>query len=95
MAAYVIGNIEVTDLEGYQSYSRRVAPIVAEYGGRFLVRGSPPEVLDGDWQPNRVVVLEFPDAEAVRRWHGSPEYQAIIGIRHQNSKGGIALFEGA
>jgi len=67
---------------------------VEKYGGRFIVRGGEAEVLEGDWQPGRLVVIEFPDLETARRFYSSPEYQAIIGFRHRAARSRMVLVEG-
>ena len=94
MAAYIIAEVEVTDPETYQSYRAQTPDVVARYGGRFLVRGGATETLEGEGQPGRMVVLEFPDLAAARRFYASPEYQAIIGIRHQAATSRLILVEG-
>ena len=67
MSAYVICDIEVTDSAGYQEYAQQAPPTIARHGGRYLVRGGAVDVLEGEWTPNRLVVLEFDSVEAVRR----------------------------
>ena len=76
MAAYILAEIEVTDPERYEAYKLLAPPAIARYGGRYLVRGGETAVLEGDWKPGRVVVLEFPTLEAARTFHDSPEYRA-------------------
>ena len=68
----MIANSEVFDQEQYDIYRAQVLPTVEAHGGRFLVRGGPFEVLEGDWQPQRVVTIEFPSVEAARGWYFSP-----------------------
>ncbi len=81
MPAYVLVDAKVTDPAQYEEY-RKVAPAaIARYGGRYLVRGGATTVLEGEWQPNRIVVLEFPDADAARRFYDSPEYRAARALR--------------
>ncbi len=74
MPAYLIVDCEVTDAERYETYKQLAPPAIAKYGGRYLVRGGEVGVLEGDWQPSRVVVLEFPDVETAKRFYVSPEY---------------------
>jgi uncharacterized protein (DUF1330 family) len=81
MPAYVLVDAKVTDPAQYEEY-RKVAPAaIARYGGRYLVRGGATTVLEGEWQPNRIVVLEFPDGDAARRFYESPEYRAARALR--------------
>jgi uncharacterized protein (DUF1330 family) len=81
MPAYIIVESEVTDPEQYEQYKAASPGAVAAGGGRFIVRGGETVTLEGDWQPKRVVVLEFPDLEAAKRFYESPEYQAAIKLR--------------
>jgi uncharacterized protein (DUF1330 family) len=94
MAAYVIATVEVTDPDAYAEYRARVLPTIERHGGRFLVRGGASEILEGSWQPSRVVVLEFPDAEAARRWYGSEDYAPLVELRQRASVGHLLLVEG-
>lgn len=94
MAAYIIAEIEITDPEIYDRYRAQTPDVIAQYGGRFLVRGGRAETLEGDRQPGRLVVLEFPDVAAARLFYDSPEYKAIIGLRQQASTGRLILVEG-
>ena len=66
MSAYVIVDIDVKDVEGYKDYVKAAAPTLANYGGRYLARGGANETLEGDWDINRLVILEFPSAERAR-----------------------------
>ena len=74
MPAYVIAETDVHDPERYEHYRAAVPASLEAHGGRFLVRGGEHTVLEGDWQPTRLVVIEFEDLEAARRWYESPEY---------------------
>jgi len=76
MPAYVIVDCEVSDPERYEMYKQLAPPAIAKYGGRYLVRGGDVAPLEGDWRPNRVVLLEFPDVETAKRFYASPEYGA-------------------
>jgi uncharacterized protein (DUF1330 family) len=95
MPAYVIADIEITDPAGYEEYRRRVPAIVAQYGGRYLVRGGASETLEGDWHPRRLVVLEFPSMAQARAWYDSEEYREPCAIRQRCSQGHAILVEGA
>lgn len=86
MAAYVIVDVEVTNAEAYEEYRRQVPATLEQHGGKFAVRGGRYETLEGDWRPQRIVVLEFPDFERARQWYDSPEYQAIVPLRTRNAR---------
>jgi uncharacterized protein (DUF1330 family) len=94
MTAYVIADIDVHDQDAYREYAALVPGTLEPHGGRFLVRGGVHETLEGGWQPRRVVVLEFPDAEAAKRWHSSQEYAAPKAMRQRASTGSLVLVEG-
>jgi uncharacterized protein (DUF1330 family) len=81
MSAYVVVNCEVTDPVRYEQYKQVAAAAVAQYGGRYLVRGGTTAVLEGDWQPKRVVILEFLTLAAATEFHQSPEYRAARALR--------------
>jgi uncharacterized protein (DUF1330 family) len=81
MPAYVIAETEVTDPERYERYKAAVPAAIAAGGGRFLVRGGELAVLEGDWQPSRLVVLEFAGLAAAKRWYESHGYQETKKLR--------------
>jgi uncharacterized protein (DUF1330 family) len=94
MRAYVIANIDVTNPESYEGYKAAAASSIALYGGRYIARGGRTEVLDGDVSPKRIALLEFPDVATAKRWYVSPEYQAALPLRVQNSISSAVLVEG-
>jgi uncharacterized protein (DUF1330 family) len=81
MPAYVIVETDVTDPEQYEQYKAASPAAIAAGGGRFLVRGGELAVLEGDWEPPRLVMLEFEDLAAVRRWYDSEAYQEARKLR--------------
>jgi uncharacterized protein (DUF1330 family) len=95
MAAYVIGEVEVTDPATYEDYRKQVPAVVTKYGGRFIVRGGKAESLEGGWAPKRIVVLEFPSVQQVQKWYRSAEYAPLIELRQRASRGKLILVEGA
>jgi uncharacterized protein (DUF1330 family) len=95
MAAYVMGEIEVTEPATYEEYRKQVMAVVTKYGGRFIVRGGKVETLEGGWAPKRFVALEFPSMEQARKFYGSAEYAPLIALRQKASRGKLILVEGA
>ena len=81
MSAYVIVETDIYYPEQYEQYKAASPAAVAGGGGRFVVRGGELAVLEGDWQPTRLVLLEFEDLDTVKRWYESPEYQAAKKLR--------------
>jgi uncharacterized protein (DUF1330 family) len=94
MPAYVIVETDISDPEQYEQYKAASPGSVASGGGRFLVRGGELAVLEGDWQPKRLVVVEFEDLEAVKRWYSSPEYEAAKKLREGAASLRIVAVEG-
>ena len=94
MPGYLIAEIEVTDPEQYEEYKARVGATLEPYGARYLARGGETEVLEGDWKPRRLVILEFDSAERARQWWTSPEYAPVKAIRERSSHSRLVLAEG-
>jgi uncharacterized protein (DUF1330 family) len=94
MSAFVIVDIEVTDPAGYEEYKKLAPAAVALYGGKYVARGGKNETLEGDWQPNRLVILEFPSAEQAKAWVNSPEYAPARAMRHKYAKSKMVIVEG-
>lgn len=95
MPAYIIAEIQVTDPTAYEGYRPLAAASIARFGGRYVVRGGKLDLLEGEPEPGRIVVIEFPDAEAAHRWYRSEEYQKALRIRQSASRGRVFLVEGA
>ena len=81
MPAYLIVETDITDPDRYEQYKAAAPAAIEAFGGRYVVRGGETAVLEGDWQPKRLVVVEFPDLEAAKRFYDSPEYQAAKKLR--------------
>ena len=94
MPSYVIVDIEVTDPAGYEAYKQMAPPTLAISGGKYLARGGATAVLEGGWQPSRLVILEFPDAAHARQWLESPEYAPARALRHRTARTNMVLLEG-
>ncbi len=94
MAAYIIVDVKVTDPNTYQGYTKLVPATVEAYGGKFIVRGGTAENLEGDWQPNRVVVLEFESVAQAKAWWNSDEYRDPKALRQSASQAQMIVVEG-
>ncbi|HEU0215885.1 MAG TPA: DUF1330 domain-containing protein [Stellaceae bacterium] len=95
MPAYIIAEVDVMNPTGYEAYRPLAGASIAQYGGKFVVRGGKAELIEGSLDPARVVVIEFADSAAAKRWYHSPEYQEALKIRLANSTGRVLLVEGA
>ena len=91
---YWVARGDVRDVEAYKEYIAANASPIAKHGGRFLVRGGAVTPQEGDWDPQRVVVLEFADMAAARRWYDSPEYQALLPLRERAATSRLIFVEG-
>ncbi len=94
MAAYVIVDIDVLDPTTYEGYKKMAPPTIALYGGKYLARGGKTEVLEGNWSPKRLVILEFPDSERAKKWLNSPEYHDARELRRKSTNTNMVLIEG-
>lgn len=95
MTAYVIVEIEVTDPAGYEDYKKQAPAAVAAYDGKFIVRGGNCATLEGSWQPQRMVVLQFPSVARARQWWASAEYSAAKALRQRTARTRMIVVEGA
>ena len=94
MPAYVIANVDVKDPVRYEDYRRLVPATIEKYGGRFIARGGRTEILEGEWRPSRLVIVEFPSVEQARAWWHSAEYAEARAIRQATSEGTLLILEG-
>jgi uncharacterized protein (DUF1330 family) len=94
MPAYFVAEVEITNPAGFQPYGAAVGATLEQYGGRYLTRGGPTELIEGGPEPKRIVILEFADKAAVKGWYESSEYQKILPLRLNNSTGRAFIVEG-
>jgi len=94
MAAYVLVELSIYDQELYDEYKQLTPDTIAAFGGRFVVRGGHTEHLEGDWYPERIVILEFPTAERAREWWHSEEYTRARLIRQRAADTKMIILKG-
>ena len=94
MAVHAVVNVRVTDPARYEEYRAEAPATIERYGGRYLARGGAVEVLEGDWDPQRLVVLEFESMERFREWYDSPEYAPLRRLRGEATATQFAVVEG-
>jgi uncharacterized protein (DUF1330 family) len=92
--AYVVVSVDVHDAERYADYIEQAPESIARHGGRYLARGGRTEVLEGDWDPNRFVILEFPRFEDAKAWWASEEYADAKALRHATATSRMILVDG-
>ena len=94
MSAYVVVSVDVHNPANYEAYRTMVAPTIAAYGGRFIVRGAPLHEMEGKWPRPRLVIVEFPDVDTAKKWWASPEYAPAKALRQANSTADLVIVEG-
>ena len=94
MSAYVIVEVEIHDPKEYEEYKTLTPASIAAHDGKFIVRGGKLESLEGDWNPQRLVVLEFPTVEKAKQWWNSNEYAPAKAIRHRTAHTKMIVVEG-
>ena len=94
MPAYVIVEVEIKDKDAYEEYKKLTPAAIQAYDGKFIVRGAKTECLEGDWTPERIVVLEFPSIERAKEWWASSVYAKAKDIRQKAAKTKMILVQG-
>jgi uncharacterized protein (DUF1330 family) len=94
MAGYVIVDVTVTDPIVYQEYAKLVPATIAAYGGEYIIRGGTVEAVEGDWKPQRFVVLKFESVARAKEWLNSPEYTPIKQMRFASANSKMLIVEG-
>ncbi|HVI32412.1 DUF1330 domain-containing protein [Phenylobacterium sp.] len=94
MTAYLVLDFSVRDLEGFRPYVAAIPAFIEKHGGRYIVRGAQPMVMEGDWSPERLVVLEFPDRASAEAFLADPDCQDLFRIRHATTTSKLILVDG-
>lgn len=94
MAAYLICDVDIRDKERYEAYKREVPALVAKHGGEYLVRGGEHEVIEGDWNPVRIVLFRFPDRAAIHAFFADPAYRPLAELRHSIADSRLVAVDG-
>src|SRR5580693_10489965 len=94
MPAYYIGEHKISNVALFDDYLAKVVPMVERFGGRYLTKAGSHEILEGDWRPNRVVIIEFPDIASIKNWYQAPEYQPLIALRRSAATDVMIMLEG-
>jgi uncharacterized protein (DUF1330 family) len=94
MSAYIIVEVDVKDPVRYEDYKKLTPASIAVYGGKFIVRGGKTELIEGNQEPKRIVILEFENAEKAKQWWNSPEYSDAKKLRHSTAESRMILVEG-
>ena len=95
MKAYLILDVRVTDLTSFMDYVEQIPDHLRRHGGTYLVEGVRPEVIEGDWKPETLVVLEFPSEHNARAFLADPLVETVFSIRHNSSVGNLVFVSGS
>ena len=93
MPAYVLVDIEITDPVEYEQYRKIAYPVIAKFGGKYLVRGGATEILEGDWKLNRLVIVEFESLARAREWYHSIEYRPALEVIRKCARRNLIIIE--
>ncbi len=94
MPVYLIGDVAVKDPAAYEQYRNRIGDLIARHGGEYVVRGGDIEVIAGDWRPNRLIILRFPNKNSVRAYLDDPVFHKLTELRQQALVSRIVMVEG-
>lgn len=94
MKAYLVLDFEIRDVAGFMPYVAQIPAHIERHGGRYIVRGVEPTVVEGDWNPPRLVVLEFPERENAEAFLSDPDIQNLFKIRHETTTSKLVLVDG-
>ena len=94
MNAYLILDFTINDFKLFKEYIRKIPKFIEKHLGRYVVRGEEPTVMEGDWNPERVVVIEFPSRENAEEFLNDPEAQPLFSIRHKTTTSKLILVDG-
>ena len=95
MAAYLIADLDVTEPGTYEEYRRQVGPLLEQYGARILIRGGAIKVLESEWEPKRLILLEFPDMDTLKGFYDSDDYKGPKELRQRAAVSKVLAVQGA
>ena len=94
MNVYLILDLSINDFESFVEYIEKIPAFIQKHDGRYIVQGVEPEIMEGDWNPERVVVIEFPSKQKAKDFLADPDAQALFDIRHKSTTSKLILVEG-
>ena len=92
---YMIGDVDIKNIEEYKKYMEKVKPMIESYGGEYLIRGGEIDSLETNlWKPTRIVLVKFPSKKLAMEWYNSDEYKPYKKIRFENATSNILMVDG-
>ncbi|MDP3737001.1 MAG: DUF1330 domain-containing protein [Hyphomonadaceae bacterium] len=95
MKAYLVLDFSVQDFDGFRRYIENVPAYIEKHGGKYIVRGAVPQPIEGNWSPERMVIIEFPTRQNAEQFLGDAEFQELAKIRHKTTISKLVLVDGA
>lgn len=94
MKAYLVLDLSVNDLRGFRKYMVEIPAFIEKHLGKYIVRGTQPTTIEGDWKPQRMVIIEFPAREKAEAFLSDPEIQDLFKVRHDTTTSKLVLVDG-
>ncbi len=94
MKAYLVLDLTVNDFGRFKKYIAEIPAFIAKHSGRYIVQGTQPTAIEGDWKPERMVIIEFPERENAEAFLGDPEIQGLFKVRHETTTSKLVLVDG-
>ena len=94
MKGYLVLDLSIKVLDGFLEYAEKIPTFIEKHGGRYIVQGAVPEKMEGEWTPERLVILEFPSTDKAKEFLADPEAQDLFSLRHNSTDSQLILAEG-
>jgi len=94
LKAYLILDLTIHDLAAFRPYIAAIPGFIEKHSGKYIVQGAQPTAMEGDWRPERMVVIEFPSRENAQRFLNDPDCQDLFRVRHETTTSNLILVDG-
>jgi uncharacterized protein (DUF1330 family) len=94
MKAYLVLDLTIHDFGSFREYIEKVPSFIEKHGGKYIVQGAEPIPMEGDWRPERMVILEFPARQSATAFLTDPDFQDLLAIRHRTTTSNLVLVDG-
>jgi uncharacterized protein (DUF1330 family) len=94
MKAYLVLDLSVNDFDGFRKYLAEIPAFIAKHSGKYLVKGAQPTTIEGDWNPERIVIIEFPELEKANAFLTDPQVKELFKVRHNTTTSKLVLVDG-
>src|SRR3981081_1215652 len=94
MKAYLVLDLSVNDFGGFRKYIAEIPAFIAKHSGKYIVQGVQPTIIEGDWKPERIVIIEFPERKKAKSFLGDPQIQDLFKLRHATTTSKLVLADG-